>query len=165
MNDSSMAEESSIVELRELLSRVQIELPHRCIATKKLLDNLPYWFRELGTGEGITNLERELGAQIPESLRLFYRFPATGCWLCAHYDTDIFLEFYSPVERLHIVRWYYRPHLVLAQFPHDLSICAVQLDSDDPRIEWGEDGAHEPNNNSPIFFLDWLRRIAFDLME
>lgn len=155
----------TIDDLSYLLSRVQAELPLRCSATKKLLDNLPDWFRELGTDIGIAKLEEKLKAKIPESLRLFYRFPATGFWQCAHYDTDIFLEFYEPEERLHIVRWYYRPHLVLAQFPHDLSICAVQLDSETPRIEGGEDGAHLPSNHPPTFFVDWLSRIANKLIE
>ena len=110
----------SFDELYELLSRVQAELPLRCNATKKLLDNLPDLFRELSTDAGIANLEENLKAEIPEPLRLFYRLPATGCWLCSHYDTDIFHEYYPLAEKLRIVRWYYRPHLVLAQFPHDL---------------------------------------------
>lgn len=36
-------------ELCGLLSRVQTELPRRCSDTKKLLENLPDRFRELGT--------------------------------------------------------------------------------------------------------------------
>ncbi len=152
-------------ELSELLSFVQADLPSRCNATKKLLESLPDWFCELGTDSGIAKLEDNLKAEIPEPLRLFYRFPATGCWLCAHYDTDIFHEYYDcPNEKLSIVRWYYRPHLVLAQFPHDLSICAVQLDSDAPRIEWGEEGSHLPSNLPPMLFVDWLARIANDLL-
>jgi hypothetical protein len=152
-------------ELFELLSLVQAELPSRCNATKQLLENLPNWFCELGTDAGIATLEDNLKAEIPEPLRLFYRFPATGCWLCVHYDTDIFHEYYPPDEKLRIVRWYYRPHLVLAQFPHDLSVCAVQLDTDNPRIEWGYEGTHKPNDDVPVFFLDWLSRIATELQE
>lgn len=153
-------------ELSELLSRVQADLPSRCNATKKLLESLPIWFCELGTDSGIAKLEDNLKAEIPDPLRLFYRFPATGCWLSAHYDTDIFHEYYdTPSEKLRTVRWYYRPHLVLAQFPHDLSICAVQLDSDKPRIEWGYEGTQKPNDNAPVFFVDWLSRIAKELHE
>lgn len=159
-----MANERSINDLYSLLRRVQAELPLRCNATKKILESLPDWFRNLGTDAGITKLEENLKAEIPDSLRLFYRFPATGCWLCAHYDTDIFHEYYPPAEKLRIVRWYYRPHLVLAQFPHDLSICAVQLESDNPRIEWGYEGTHVPNNHPTVFFSDWLGRNANDLI-
>lgn len=152
-------------ELSELLSLVQADLPSRCNATKKLLESLPDWFCELGTDSGIAKLEDHLKAEVPEPLRLFYRFPATGCWLCAHYATDIFHEDYPLTEKLRIVRWYYRPHLVLAQFPHDLSVCAVQLDTDNPRIEWGDEGTNKPNDYAPVFFMAWLSRIASDLLE
>ena len=160
-----MAKERSIDDLYSLLSRVQTELPLRCSATKNLLENLPDWFQELGTDAGIAKLEAHLKAEIPEPLRLFYRFPATGCWLCAHYDTDIFLVCYSSVEKLHVVTWYYRPHFVLAEFSHSQTIVAVQLNSDNPRIEWGDDGSQQPSNLPPVFFVDWLNRIASDLIK
>lgn len=160
-----MALDRSIDDLASLLRRVQCDLQLRCAATKKLLDNLPDWFRELGTDDGIAKLEEKLKAEIPEPLRLFYRFPAIGCWLCIHYDTDIFHEHYATDAKLRIVRWYYRPHLVLAQFPHDLSIVAVQLDSHNPRIEWGSEGIPQPSRLSPMFFSDWLFRIGSELIE
>ena len=101
-----MANERSINDLYSLLSRVQAELLLRCNATKNLLENLPDWFQELGTDAGIAKLEAHLNAEIPVPLCLFYRFPATGCWLCAHHDTDIFLDSYSQEEKLHVVTWY-----------------------------------------------------------
>jgi hypothetical protein len=149
-----------IDELHQLLRRVQSELPSRCKVTKSLLDGLPAWFRDLGTESGVATLERRINARIPESLRLFYRFPATGCWLLAHHDTDILLEGYSLEERPHLVWWYYRPHLVLAEFSHSQTVCAVQLNSDNPRIEWGEDGAQNPFDYPPAYFVQWLTRIA-----
>lgn len=160
-----MANERSINDLYSLLSRVQAELPLRCNATKNQLENLPDWFQELGTDAGIAKLEAHLKAEIPVPLCLFYRFPATGCWLCAHHDTDIFLDSYSQEEKLHVVTWYYRPHFVLAEFSHSQTIVAVQLNSDNPRIEWGDDGSPQPFNLPPVFFVDWLNRIASDLIE
>ena len=145
-----------------MLARVQLELPLRCESTSSCVDNLPDWFRDLGTQDGITTLERRIGHQLPESLQLFYRFPATGCWLLAHADTDILLESYPVSERPHCVDWYYRPHLVIAELTHSQLVIAVELDSDNPRIEWGDDGAKCPLNYPPAFFVQWLSRIAED---
>ena len=142
---------------------MQSELPRQCSATKTLLERLPEWFCDLGTKPGIASLERRINGRIPESLSLFYRFPATGCWLLAHADTDILLEDYSPDQRPHVVRWYYQPHLVLAEFPHSQTAFAVQLNSDNPRIEWGEDGAPTSFDDSSTYFVQWLSRIARDL--
>lgn len=81
-----------IRKLNELLETVQLKLPSDCSQTRKRLENLPSWFRELGVDDGITALEGRIGHTIPEPLQLFYQFPATACWLLASEDTDIFLD-------------------------------------------------------------------------
>jgi hypothetical protein len=77
-----------------------------------------------------------------------------------YHDTDILLESYPLPERPHIVTWYYRPHLVIAEFPHSQTICAVQLDTDSPRIEWGSDGAPKPFDFPACYFTEWLTNLA-----
>jgi hypothetical protein len=144
---------------------VQRELPYQCSATRDCLGNLPDWFRDLGTLDGIAALERRLGHTIPEPLRLFYRFPAAGCWLLAHHDTDILLEDWPLSERPHLVRWYYRPHLVIADLTHSQLVLGVQLDADNPRIEWGEDGARCPLDYPARYFIPWLTRIAEQIID
>jgi hypothetical protein len=100
-------------------------------------------------------------------LQLFYRFPAAACWLLAHADSDIFLED-SPAspasERPHLVKWYYRPHLVIAELRHSQLVIAAQLDSETPRIEWGDDGAKCPLNYPPRYFNEWLAGIAQEIL-
>ena len=154
-----------IHNFNDVLETVQRELPCHCSATRNCLDNLPGWFRDLGTLDGIAALERRIGHTIPESLRLFYKFPATSCWLLAHKDTDILLEDSPLSERPHLVQWYYRPHLVIAEFPHTQLVCAVELDADNPRIEWGDNGASCPLDYSPLYFIPWLRRIAEEIVD
>lgn len=97
---------------------VQQTLPVHDRSIRRVLDELPDWFRDLGTERGISRLEITLNHTVPAALRLFYAFPATGCRLMLHCDTDIVLEGYPPPERPAVVTWYYRPHLVLAEFPH-----------------------------------------------
>lgn len=145
----------NIDELHELLLRAQTELPSRCNATRSRLEHLPEWILELGTETGIKHLEDRFKARIPDSLRLFYRFPATGCWLLAHSATDILLDDYAPDLRPHLVWWYNRPYLVIAEFPHSQTVCAVQPITDNPRIEWGDDGAQNPFDNPPTYFVQW----------
>lgn len=149
-----------IQKLNELLEVVQRELPSRCNATRNCLANLPDWFRELGLQDGVASLERRIGHTIPESVRLFYQFPATGCWLFVHADTNVFLDDCSLSERPHLVQWYYRPHLVIAELTHSQLVLAVELDADNPRIEWGDDGAKRPLEYPPQCFVPWLSRIA-----
>lgn len=154
-----------IHNLTDLLVTVQRELPHQCSATRDCLANLPDWFRNLGAPEGIVALERRLNHTIPEPLRLFYRYPAAGCWLLAHHDTDILLEDSPLSERPHLVRWYGRPHLVIAELTHSQLVLGVQLDSDNPRIEWGDDGARCPLDNPAQYFMAWLTRIAEKIID
>lgn len=105
-------------------------------------------------------MELRLGVSISESLRLFYRFPAIGCWLGVHHATDIFLETYPTSELPALVGWNKRPHLVLAEFPHSGVICAVELNRDRPQILWGSDGAPNPFDYEPCYFSDWLNSLA-----
>jgi hypothetical protein len=140
-------------------------LPSRCESTRSCVDNLSDWFRELRTPDGIATLERRIGHKLPESLRLFYKFPAASCWLLAHADTDILLDNYAASERPHLVQWYYRPHLVIAELTHSQLVIAVELDTEDPRIEWGDDGAKCPLNYPPEYFTRSLLRIAVDIVD
>jgi hypothetical protein len=148
-----------------LLETVQRELPSRCSATRSRLDNLPDWFRDLGADDGIASLERRIGHTIPEPLRLFYRFPATACWLLAHADTDVLLDNGPLPERPHLVQWYYRPHLVIAELAQSQLVVAVELDTDNPRIEWGDDGAKRPLDYPASYFVPWLTRIAEQIID
>jgi hypothetical protein len=148
-----------------LLSSAQIAVPGRDPAVAELLSNLPEWFRRMGTDDGISAVEQRCGASIPASLRLFYQFPAIGCWLRARHDTDIFLETYPPLELPAIVNWNHQPHLVLAEFPHSQVICAVGLNSDNPQIRWGYDGQPNPFDAAPCDFAEWLSRVAADHVE
>ena len=156
------AEARLIDELHFLLSSVQTSLPVRDPAVAELLSILPEWFRRMGTDDGISMVEQRSGASVAPSLRLFYRFPAIGCWLRAHRDTDIFLESYPPLDLPAIVSWNRRPHLVLAAFPHAQVICAAEFNSDNPRIFWGYDGQLNPFDCPPCYFGEWLSRIAAD---
>jgi hypothetical protein len=148
-----------------LLETVQLELPSRCSTTRNCLDNLPDWFRDLGTDDGIASFQRRIGHTIPEPLRLFYRFPATACWLLAHADTDVLLDDWPLTERPHLVQWYYRPHLVIAELTHSQLVIAVELDADNPRIEWGDDGAKCPLDYPPHYFVPWLTRITEKIID
>jgi hypothetical protein len=154
------SEETGIDELHSLLESVHVSLPLRDPEVHTLLDALPEWFRRLGTADGIREVEQRFGASVPKPLEQFYRYPAVGCWLLAHHHTDILLESYPSSERPHIVTWYHRPHLVLAEFSDSQTICAVQLGTDSPRIEWGNDGERNPFDYPPCFFAKWLANIA-----
>jgi hypothetical protein len=149
----------NIANLRDMLEEVQRQLPPRCAVTRKCLDNLPDWFRALGNPEGIAALERRIGQTMPEALRLFYRFPATGCWMITHNDTDVLMQDSPVPERPHVVQWYYRPHLVIAESTHSQLVLAVELNAD-PRIEWGDDGAKCPLAIPTTYFIRWLSQIA-----
>ena len=153
-----------IHNLNDLLEAVQCKLLSRCSSTRDCIERLPNWFRDLGTPVGIATLERRIGHTIPEALRLFYMFPATGCSLLGRGDTDILLEYCPMSERPHLVQWYYRPHLVLAELPHSQLVIAVELDTENPRIEWGDDGARNPLNYPPQYFIQWLTTIAEDII-
>jgi hypothetical protein len=142
---------------------VQKVLPQRDPRVRELLTKQPGWFKALATDSGIADAELRLGSVFPQSLRLFYRFPAVGCWLLAHHDTDIFLECYPQDQQPHIVNWKSRQHLVLAEFPHSQTICAVELNSENPGIEWGDDGACTPFDLTPMYFVEWLTNIARSL--
>lgn len=155
----------SIDNTNSLLSDIQDRLPLVDGEVRDLLAMLPSWFRELGTPDGIARAESHFGKTIPDALRLFYKYPALGCWLLANHGTDIFLETSQETEKPRIVTWYYRQHFVLASFHHSQTICAVELDSDEPRIEWGSEGEKSPSDLSPCFFVKWLTRIAEELVE
>ncbi len=148
-----------------LLADIQCRLPLVDSAVFDLLARLPSWFQELGYADGITRAELHFGKTIPNALRLFYKYPALGCWLLANHDTDIFLESDLESEKPRIVTWYYRPHFILATFHHSQTICAVELNTDEPRIEWGSEGAKTPSDLPPCFFVQWLTRIANELVE
>jgi len=150
-------------ELQTLLTSVNGKLPHRDSRVRELLAKQPCWFESLSTDSGIAAAESRLGKVLPKSLRLFYRFPAVGCWLLAHHDTDIFLAHYTQDEQPHLVDWYFRKHVVLAEFTHSQTVCAVELNSENPRIEWGTDGAQHPFDLPPVYFVEWLGKIAGDL--
>jgi hypothetical protein len=70
------------------------------------------------------------------------------------------LENYPQDRQPHLVNWNCRQHLVLAEFTHSQTICAVETNSESPRIEWGADGACEPFELSPKYFVEWLGDIA-----
>ncbi len=156
---------SSIDNLSNLLADIQNRLPLVDNAVRDLLDTLPSWFRELGAADGVTRAELRFGKTIPDALRLFYKYPALGCWLLVKYDTDIFLEAWRETEKPRTVTWYYRHHMILATFHHSQTICAVELDSEQPRIEWGYEGTKLPSDLPPCFFVPWLTRIAKELVE
>jgi hypothetical protein len=156
---------SSIDNLKYLLADIQSRLPVIDDTVRDILESVPSWFRELGTSDGIARLELRFGNSIPNALQLFYRYPALGCWLLVNHDTDIFLETGQDVEKPRTVVWYYRPHIVLATFHHSQSICAVQLGSEEPRIEWGYEGTKLPSDLPPCFFVQWLSRIAKELVD
>jgi hypothetical protein len=156
---------SSIDNLEYLLADIQNRLPKVDDAVRDILESVPPWFRELGTSDGIARLELRLGNSIPDALQLFYRYPALGCWMFVNHDTDIFLDTGKDDEKPRTIDWYYRTHMVLATFHHSQTICAVQLGSEDPRIEWGYEGSKVPSDLPPCFFVEWLTRIAKDLVD
>ena len=156
---------NSIQNLDRLLADIQNRLPLFDSSVRNHLDSLPSWFRNLGTAEGLVRAESQLGQTIPDALRLFYRYPALGCWLLVNHDTDIFLETQEEDEKPRTVNWYYRQHMILATFHHSQTICAVQLNSDNPRIEWGSEGTKMPSDLPPCFFVQWLTRIAQEIVE
>lgn len=156
---------NSIDNLKYLLADIQNRLPIIEDAVRDVLESVPSWFRELGTSDGIARLELRLGKSIPDALQLFYKYPALGCWMFVNHDTDIFLETGQDDEKPRTVAWYYRPHMVLATFHHSETICAVELDSEEPRIEWGYEGTELPSDLPPCFFVQWLTRIAKEVVD
>jgi hypothetical protein len=151
-----------INELQTFLESIQRELPRRDRRVAELLAKQPEWFQKLSTDAGVAAAELRLGCVFPESLRLFYRFPALGCRLLADQDTDIFLQDYPQDQQPHLVEWYARKHLVLAEFSSSQTVCAVELNIENPRIEWGDDGARRPFDLPPKYFVEWLLGIAAD---
>jgi hypothetical protein len=124
-----------------------------------LLLNQPDWFSRLGTGEGIDQFESEHGISVPSSLRLFYRYPATACWLAIRHDTDVFLAEFHELGLPLLVSWYYCPHLVIGELASSQIELAVELNSDRPRIQWGEIGAAAPLRMHCLFD-EWLTGVA-----
>lgn len=109
--------------------------------------------------------EARLNVHIPVPLQLFYRYPALGCWLMAHQETDIFLEEYAESDCPRVITWWYRRYMVLAEFVHSQTICAVEVDTDNPRMEWGGDGASKPFDYPPCFLVRWLMGIAVEVRQ
>lgn len=157
--------EHPILNLEQLLEIVQQRLPSRCSETCSCLANRPDWFRELGCQEGVASLERRLAHTVPHSLRLFYQLPATACWLLSHADTDVFLEDWPPSECPGVVEWHDHPHLVIAELRQSQLVIAVELNGDNPRIEWGDYGAKRPLDYPAQYFTPWLSGVAEQIID
>lgn len=122
-----------------------------------MLARQPDWFRELGNPAGIQDLERLLDVSVPEPLSIFYRYPAYGCWLMAHHATEIFFDDRTSEKFPYVAWWYDRPHLIIAELPQSGLEISVQLNSSNPRMEWGESHAQSPLDFPAKFFADFLR--------
>lgn len=109
----------------------------------------------------INTIENRFHIRVPESVRLFYKFPAYALYLRAHYDTDVFIEPHltgeNPTRPL-ITTSAYPPWIAIGESPCTGMLLMVQLDSPVTQVAWRYSFIdRSPDDYTfPNTFEDWL---------
>jgi hypothetical protein len=125
---------------------------------RNLIDNVPNWFRLLGTENGRSQFESKYKKKFPAALREFYECLPLACFLEATIDGNVFFNEFEEDELPLMVNWSNILHLAFAFHGHSGSVCAVRLDEDDPVVYWGFDDEpeHIPYSKINVPFSKWI---------
>jgi hypothetical protein len=109
--------------------------------------------------KAIDAIESRFQIHVPESVRLFYKFPGYALFIQAHFDADVFMEPHfseEDPERPIITKSAYPPWLAIGQSPHTGMLLMVQLDTPVPQVAWRDLDPASVDYIFPGTFQDWL---------
>jgi hypothetical protein len=112
-----------------------------------LQDQVPNWFRALGTQVGLSEFENKHNLEVPRALREFYECHPLACFLAATIDGEVFLVDLARligIDLPPVIDWLSEKHIVVAFHSHSGDVCAVQTGLDDPHLRWGGPTDPEP---------------------
>ncbi len=143
-------------------------LPRVCPRVAASLQDQPPWFQEMVNQKAIDAIESRFQIHVPESVRLFYKFPEYALFIQAHYETDVFMEPHfseKDPERPIITRSAYPPWLAIGQSPDTGMLLMVQLDSPVPQIACRCLDPSSVDYTFPGTFQDWILSGADDILH
>jgi hypothetical protein len=127
-----------------------------------LSNQVPDWFRALGTDAGVAEFETRRGFRVPAAMRELYGCPPLACFLQATIDGEVFLADLATLidsDLPPVVTWSAGPHLVFAFHNHSGTVFGAQLGVDEPQVFCGFDGDPEPiteEGRPPETFSGWV---------
>ena len=113
-------------------------------------------------------IESRFQLHVPESVRLFYRYPAYGLFIRAHHETEVFMPPYPgecSLERPIMTESSYPPWIAIGESPHTGQLLMVELDTDEPRVSWRGFYSSGDDYVFPNSFEDWLLQGAADVLQ
>jgi hypothetical protein len=127
-----------------------------------LHNQVPDWFRALGSDAGVADFEARHGFRVPAAMRELYGCPPLACFLEATIDGEVFLaDLATMIDHPPppVITWSAAAHLVFAFHNHSGMVFAAQLGADDPPVFCGFDGDPEPiaeEGRPPGTFSEWV---------
>ena len=116
----------------------------------------------------IDAIENQFQIHVPESVRLFYKYPAYAVFIHAHHETDVFMPPHLgelDPERPLITKTAYPMWMAIGESPHTGMLLMVQLDSHSPQVSWRYFNHSSEDYTFPNTFEDWLLTGTDDILR
>jgi hypothetical protein len=125
---------------------------------QSLLNEVPDWFRSLGTENGLLQFEAKYQKQVPVALQEFYKCLPLACFLEKTIDGNVFFGELDNEDLPLIVNWSSVDHLAFAFHGHSGSVCAAGFDNDNPLVRWGfeDEEKNFDDASEEMTFSQWI---------